>query len=235
MQGNGKGSDLLDRALRDLTAEQRARTLDLVLRLGIDRDDPLFLVTLAIGQLQTLVQDAPEDWRKSFESFSQYLESWTATNLQMFEAAERQADATQTVSQVSKELVTSLTALTRILTEQARTPPTSGPDWQNLSRKLDDWQNGIHYRLTSIEESLKNPKSARSMSNISTDWNGIGRLSVNLLLLGLLVVSGGGWVILWQGQQQNAERLQWLLKKATRQECLSKIVPKTAPQCRQFQ
>ncbi|MBP5977545.1 hypothetical protein HW132_33755, partial [Brasilonema sp. CT11] len=211
MQGNGKNSDLLDRAMRDLTPEQRARTLDLVLRLGIDRDDPLFLVTLAIGQLQTLVQDAPEEWRKSFESFSQFLESWTQTNLQMFAAVTKQAEATETVGQVSKELITSLTALTRVLTAQSQTPQTSAPDWQNLERKLNDWQSVTQHRLTSIEASLKNQKSAGNMRNISTGWNGdrIERWSVNGLLLVLLVMSGGGWLVLWQGQQQNSQRLQW--------------------------
>ena len=77
MESNGKSTDLLDRALRDLTAEQRARTLDLVLRLGIERDDPLFLITLAIGQLKVLVEDAPQEWNNTFHSFTSYLDAWT--------------------------------------------------------------------------------------------------------------------------------------------------------------
>lgn len=238
MESNGKNTDLLDRALRDLTAEQRARTLDLVLRLGIDRDDPLFLITLAIGQLKVLVEDAPNEWKSTFDFFTSFLEEWTKTNLRLFEAAARQAEATEAVSEVSKELITALSALTRLLTEQSQTPQSYGRDLDSLRNRLEDVQNALTHRLNAITESLESRKSARSMSSTLTGssiGNVIGTWNANWLLVGLLVVSGGGWWVLWQGQQRNAQTLQWLLLKATRQECLSKIVSKSAPQCRQFQ
>ena len=62
-------SKLLDRVLQGLDASQRARVLDLVVRLGIEPDDPLFLISLATSQLQVLVEDAPKDWAELFGTF----------------------------------------------------------------------------------------------------------------------------------------------------------------------
>ncbi|MGI2906156.1 DUF6753 family protein [Tolypothrix sp. VBCCA 56010] len=238
MQTNGKNADLLDRALRDLTPEQRARTLDMVLRLGIDRDDPLFLITLAIGQLKTLIEDAPQEWKSTLTLFTNFLEEWSRNNLKMFESAARQAEATESVSAVSKELISVLTVLTRLLTEQSQTPQSYRHDFESLRNRLEDLQNALTHRLNAITEILGTQKSARSMSSTLTGLNngsGIGSLSVKWLLVGLLVVTGGAWCVLWQEQQRNAQTLQWLLIKANRQECLAGVVSKISPQCRQFQ
>ena len=54
MNNNNGSSDLLDRALRDLSAEQRARVLDLVIRLEIDRDDPLWLIAITLVAIASL-------------------------------------------------------------------------------------------------------------------------------------------------------------------------------------
>jgi methyl-accepting chemotaxis protein len=238
MEGNGKSTDLLDRAMRDLTAEQRARTLDMVLRLGIDRDDPLFLITLAIGQLKTLIEDAPQEWKSTLTLFTSFLEEWSKNNLKMFESAARQAEATESISEVSKELITALSALTRLLTEQSQTPQSYGRNLESLSNKFEDLQNALTHRLNAITESLETQRSARSMSSTLTASSGNGILTgtwnAKWLLAGLLVVLFGGLTELWQGQQRNAQTLQWLLIKATRQECVSGAVDKKAPQCRQF-
>jgi hypothetical protein len=238
MEGNGKSTDLLDRALRDLTPEQRARTLDLVLRLGIERDDPLFLITLAIGQLKTLIEDAPQEWKSTLTLFTSFLEEWSKNNLKMFESAARQAEATESISEVSKELITALSALTRLLTEQSQTPQSYGRDLDSLRNRLEDLQNALTHRLNAITESLETQRSARSMSSTLTVSNGNGILTgtwnAKWLLVGLLVVTGSGWWTLWQSQQRNAQTLQWLLIKATRQECLAGVVSKTSPQCKQF-
>lgn len=236
MSDNGAGRDLLDRALRDLTAEQRARALDLVLRLGIDRDDPLFLVTLAIGQLQTILEDYPQELRDTFESLSADLTTWKDTNLGVLEAIGRQADAGEQIASVSKELVNSLSVLTRLLSAQLQQPQSYPRELENFRNKLDDMQTGLDYRLTSITESLESQKSVRNMSNTSTGQhaNAIGRWSVNWLLVLLLVGSSSSWWVLWQGQQQNTQTLQWLLQKSTRLECFAGAVNKKAAQCRQF-
>lgn len=230
----GNAKDLLDRALRDLSPEQRARVLDLTLRLDIDRDDPLWLICLAIGQLQVLVEDAPRDWRETFAAFSTELEAWTDSNLKMLEAIARQAEAGEGIAQVSKELVTSLTALTRLLSEQSQTPQKFGQELDSLKNRFEDLRNALDYRLTSLMESLETRKSGASMSNTLRPQNGIGRWSANPLLLVFLVVVGGGFFMLWQGQQQNAKTLQWLLYKANRMECQQSIVEKSDPQCKPF-
>ena len=106
MNNNNGSSDLLDRALRDLSAEQRARVLDLVIRLEIDRDDPLWLIAIAIGQLQVLVTDAPEDWRETFVNFQSELITWTNTHLETLEAIAKQALVAKSLAKTSNELNT---------------------------------------------------------------------------------------------------------------------------------
>lgn len=227
---NGKRqTDLLDRALRDLSPEQRARVLDLTLRLEIDRDDPLWLICLALGQLQVLVEDAPETWRGVFEAFSLDLRQWTDSNLQMLEAIARQAEAGADLTEVAKNLVTALGALTRLLTEQTQTSSTVGQE-EALRHRLEDLRIGLDYRLTAISERLEHLATPPQAAALPTSGMG-GRYAQTLLALLLAAVSGGG-VVLWQGQQQQAQILRWLLYKANRQECVQKLAPVWSAQCR---
>lgn len=76
---NGKTAiDLLDRVLLGKPDETKAKVLELLLRLGISPEDELFLVMIALGQLQVLVEDTPNDWQALFVKFQEELRSGSA-------------------------------------------------------------------------------------------------------------------------------------------------------------
>jgi hypothetical protein len=225
--------DLLDRVLEGKPDEVKARVLEMVYRLGIDPRDELFLVMIALGQLQILLEDAPQAWEGVFASFSAELEAWTESNIQMLEAIAKQAEAGEGIADTTKELVISLSGFTKLLSEQSRTSPNYGRELESLKGRFEDLRNALDYRLTSLSESLEQQKLAGKGNSLvgsgADNTNGIK----NIWLVVLLAV-GVGFFTLWQGQQKNAQTLEWLLYKANRQECLQKLVPSTSPQCLSF-
>ena len=58
---------LLDLALEGKSEEFKARVLEIVYRSRVEIDDPLFLVLVATGRLEVLLEDAPQDWESRFQ------------------------------------------------------------------------------------------------------------------------------------------------------------------------
>lgn len=58
---------LLDLALEGKSEEFKARVLEIVYRSRVEIDDPLFLVLVATGRLEVLLEDAPQDWEARFQ------------------------------------------------------------------------------------------------------------------------------------------------------------------------
>jgi hypothetical protein len=232
---NGKTGerDLLDRVLEGKPDEVKARVLEMVYRLGIDPRDELFLVMIALGQLQVLVEDAPQAWQDVFSSFSAELEAWTESNIQMLEAIAKQAEAGEGIVYSTKELVTSVNAFTRLLGEQSRTPSHYGKELDSLKGRVEDLRNALDYRLTTLTDNLESQKSVMRRTPVAEAGNR-GEDAPRVWFL-VLLVTGIGFFTLWREQQQNTKVLQWMLYKANRQECLQKRVPATSPQCLPFQ
>jgi methyl-accepting chemotaxis protein len=226
--------DLLDRALRDLSPEQRARALDLTLRLGVEHDDPLWLICLAIGQLQVLIEDAPTNWKETFASFSNDLEAWTTTNLKVLETITHQAEAAADLAEVSKKLTDTLNELTKLLSEQNTQHLSLRQDIRNLQKRLDSLKGAVTEQTTSIMGSLGTLISGENTRN--TLINSLSRKVLNIrpVMIGLVlltVLNGAGVFLLWFGLQKNNQQLTWLLQKATRMECKQGIIPKSRLEC----
>lgn len=61
-----RAQSLLDDVLKDRPAEYRARVLELVVRYGWDVDDPNFLILIATGQMEVLLDQFPEQFEELF-------------------------------------------------------------------------------------------------------------------------------------------------------------------------
>ncbi|MDJ0733553.1 MAG: hypothetical protein QNJ47_05595 [Nostocaceae cyanobacterium] len=72
---------LLAEALQGKSEAFKKRVLDFVLSCGLSPDDPLFLVLIATGQLEVMLEDAPKSLEMLFKNWSQDL----ATNLELVE------------------------------------------------------------------------------------------------------------------------------------------------------
>ncbi len=89
--------DLLAEALKGKSEDFKCRVLNFVSRSGLSQDDPLFLVLVATGQLEAMLEDAPETLQLLFKTWNRDL----ANNLEKVEqvAVERQKVAIDRAAQ----------------------------------------------------------------------------------------------------------------------------------------
>jgi hypothetical protein len=89
--------DLLAEALKGKSDDFKRRVLDFASRSGLSHDDPLFLVLVATGQLEVMLQDAPHTLQLLFHTWNKEL----AHNLEQVEqvTVERQKVAINRAAQ----------------------------------------------------------------------------------------------------------------------------------------
>jgi hypothetical protein len=180
------------------------------------------------------VEDAPTEWKGTFEAFSSELETWTASNLKVLAAITKQAEAGADLAEVSRKLADTLSDLTKLLSALSKPPPSLTPDTKSLQKKLASWRADMTRQTASIKESLETLISAVNTRNSLTN-NLITELWVTRLeIVALMMLNGVAVYFLWTAHQKTQQQLQWLLYKANRQECVAGIVPKSAPQCQPF-
>ncbi|KAB8333620.1 hypothetical protein SD80_012560 [Scytonema tolypothrichoides VB-61278] len=122
---NGKAQDLLDRVLSGKPDETKAKVLDLVLRLGINPQDELFIIMIALNHLQVLVEDAPQDWQTLFLDFQGELEEWSTINIETLNSLIRKSEQERILAETSQLLVSALTNSTESWNRLSGTLETS--------------------------------------------------------------------------------------------------------------
>ncbi|MDY6936925.1 MAG: DUF6753 family protein [Cyanobacteriota bacterium] len=192
-------TDLLDRVLRDLSPEQKARVLELVVRLELDTDDPLWLVAIALGQLQVLVEDAPEDWQTLFGGFQGELTTWTNTHLKTLEVVADKARVTASLSEYTSELssilktlVTACNALIERLQVSQMTSHSSDRELRSLNTTIESEMDSLkalskrqHNSLLEALESLT-PRHLRHRAAPASAAAKLAALFSGLALMGIL-------------------------------------------------
>lgn len=81
----------LERLLEDKDDAYRARILHLVLSTGIDPTDPVFLLLVATGRLEVMLEDAPKSLEKLLKTWAS--EFWRTVELTESVVVERQKEA----------------------------------------------------------------------------------------------------------------------------------------------
>jgi uncharacterized protein YeaO (DUF488 family) len=231
---NGK-SDLLDRVLFDLTPDRRARVLDLTLRLGIDRDDPLWLISIAVGQLQILMEDAPNDWQHLFRSFEEELQQWTSSNLQLLENIARKAENEEILAQTAQQLTNTLLGLTTSLSELITCLHSSPNEQNNWFNALKTFQTEFTTSLEELREELSNAQNQQhstlkkllaKLQNSTIDFS---PWLWTALACQMLIIAGLGFGLL-QITHTNT-RVQWLWQHQLKTECKLGVLPRSSSEC----
>lgn len=236
---------MLDRALEGATAEEKARVRGVLLRYGIDEDNEFFMIFVAIGHLLILVEEAPENWRSLFDDVHLELKQWSQENFKSLESIKQH-------TQTSADLI----AVLRRLLDSMKT-------FDSRSDKMRSTLHDLNLKLIAIE-SKSDWTQTHSRQSLSTLHNLESRMESFTSQLGTLAENGNqrGWILscsaalggltigmlllngmkthrLLAAQAQQiqiqGERISWLLEKASRNECLQGIKPKSDPQCRQYQ
>ena len=142
--------DLLDRVLVGQPDTVKVRVLELVMRLGIHPEDELFLVMIALNHLQVLVERAPEDWKTLFDHFSEELEAWTDTNIEILESLMRKAEADHALAESSKLLVSTLQSLTTVSNSLVTQLQKHSQNWDAPPPLPTSWLNALKAQDASI-------------------------------------------------------------------------------------
>jgi DNA anti-recombination protein RmuC len=101
--GNGSSS-LLEQVLQDCTPAQQARALKIARQTGLEDDDPSFVIPLATGKMQVLLEDAPERMGELLGQWRADVESACQTEVAGVREAGREA-VTQQTQKAKRELV----------------------------------------------------------------------------------------------------------------------------------
>jgi len=101
--GNGSSS-LLEQVLQDCTPAQQARALKIARKTGLEDDDPSFVIPLATGKMQVLLEDAPEQMGELLGQWRADVESACQTEVAGVREAGREAVVQQT-QKAKRELV----------------------------------------------------------------------------------------------------------------------------------
>lgn len=217
--GGDEPSPLLDRVLHDLDTGQRARVLDMVRKLDLDQDDPLWLIAIAIGQLQVLVEDAPNDWGNTFATFLENIDQWKNHNLKTLEQLALEAEAVNQLTHNCNALQKSVSDLQRVLKHLIENLKHSIDETQTSKNSIDSLRSSLGSGLQAIrEESAAGNRNigdrmsaleARQTENANGTWSGSKALAF-LLFIGLLLNGLGLWQV-YTAQQQTNERLEALM------------------------
>ena len=152
---NGLGSrdsrtQWLDKALEGKSPEIKARVLEIILKMGIDPENEFFVIFVALGQLQVLIEDSPSEWKHLFEGFQEELGEWATTNVEtlsylthktltmerLAQSSERLGDTLTGLAGVCKGLIEQLQASNLLLTKSIGQLSDSNGDLKNLVTQL---------------------------------------------------------------------------------------------------
>ena len=86
IETNGKTNgkyDVLDQVLSEQEPEKKARVLEIILKYNIDPRDEFFIIFVALGHLQILMEESPQNWGNLFQSFEGELNQWIAIGIKI--------------------------------------------------------------------------------------------------------------------------------------------------------
>ena len=188
----------LDQALEGEPPEVKARVLNILLRYQIDPENEFFVIFVALGQLMSLTEDAPQAWQGLFKSFAGELELWSQNFLKTIHEINHQA---RTVEQLTVTLNNSnalFRDLLTILLQLSDTYKRSQQDMSSLPGRFDNLNSSLTSRMTEIERSTTALNAKLTSWYESNQQNSSLSWSVSLALVLGVVLGLGSGLLLWR-------------------------------------
>ncbi|MEM7757931.1 MAG: hypothetical protein AAF298_07385 [Cyanobacteria bacterium P01_A01_bin.40] len=199
--------------------------------MDIEPEDPLWLICLSLNQIFVLLEDHPE----LLSQFTTQLESWSNNHIAVLEALSRKAQTMEELSQVSKELTTSLTKLVSVSQELMQRSLTSDPNLETSLSKLKTSNKTIIKDLKKVRETQEEQNqclNARLAPPPKTkNWS--GNLSLLLSTVTLTLVGFSTWQ-LYSAQDilfDTAERSQWIWHRTLTRDCQEGLKAADSQEC----
>lgn len=246
-----KARTLLDKALDGETDAVKARVLDLVLASGINPEEEFFLLSLGLNHIKVLLHEAPTQLQSWSVAFQQTLDAWASSHAQTLQVIAQKAEATAALTDTAGQLATLLTSHTQTCNALIRQLQAAhhawGESWAQQTTVNAEILETLRVLLPTIEQQTAQLKTLASEVKA-------GRYSDPLTALGL---RSSGWkhavihvaafsaiigsiamstfaVFYIQDRamhQAMAERIEYLLQKQNRRDCLEGVLLPESPLC----
>ena len=232
----------LEQALNGQSDLVKNRVYSLIVHWGIEPENEFFIIFIAMGQLVALVEEAPNRFDTSFNQFTEGINTWTETNIQILNEIANKAKIHERLAGGAEKLAESSTQLVQVCSELIiQLKESNGTGNSSRSQPLTSEENYgillkiISNKLSTIETLISNPTQPQVKKQVVSDLaNKNGQLiwSFNLAFLGLLILSCITSIVSWRNISQIDRRTNWLLEKANRQECLQGIKSPESLECK---
>ena len=225
------------RRLKGASTEAKARVRNVLLRFGIEPDHEFYIIFVAIGQLLILVEEAPENWRALFDDVHRELKQWSQENFKSLQSIQRHAQTSAELIAVLKQLLDSMKVSEGRSSETKATLQALRLKLSSIESSLDSILASSSHNQSSLDR-LSSQMNELSESANRREWISIFSLLMTVWVAGLLVFNYWSMTRRLNVQEllvrRQTERIDWLLEKANREECLTGMKPASDPQCRQY-
>ena len=245
-----KRGEAIEQLLNGRSETIKANVLSYIIKYQIDPQDEFFIIFVALGTLETLIETSPKEWQQLFEGFGGKLDKWADTNLETLTAISQKATTTERLGSTAEELANSSKSLGNCLTKflevcgeqmsqlqesnalltnylsQSPKSKTNSKDSGSLKTGLSQLESKID-NLNSLVKELE--KSNRP--NLSKIWVWKDSLLCGLVTIVLLTTVSFG-VNQNRVSQSTSQKVQWLLQKANRMDCRMGIKKPGSPECK---
>ncbi|NJO93954.1 MAG: hypothetical protein HC820_05575 [Hydrococcus sp. RM1_1_31] len=243
---NGKlaaRTEAIDQLLSGRSSETRASVLEYMMKYGIDPENEFFIIFVALGELETLIEDSPQQWQDLFKQFQEVLTQWGEHEYRDVKTLAHKASVTELLAANSEKLSNSLVKLLEVcegLMNQLQKAnglqlnslsqlQTSETELKNLVEQTRNDLSKLHNQIEALNSSLalqsNNPANQKQLA-----WTWKDSVLVGLVAIAILTTAMGS-ISQSRVSGEMGQKVQWLLQKANRQECRTGIKSIHSPEC----
>ena len=195
--------EAIDQLLNGRSDTIKASVLSYIVKFNMNPNHEFFIIFVALGTLETLIETSPKEWQQLFEGFEGELGKWTDSNLKTLNLVSEKAKITERLADNS-ELKNSV---------------------EENSNRFSQLESEVQ-KLNSIIENQNKSNPLNKKTGVWKDNLLLGLVTTILLKTGYF-----GWTQ-HQVNQNTNQKVQWLLEKANRMDCRMGIKKPGSPECR---
>lgn len=239
--GTGEVNKALELLLTETSPKAKASVLEWIIRFDVDVDEALFPILAALGQIEFLLKEIPQELWEIIDKHSGKLDKWTDKNLEILEKLAQKTEIEEALAKNSENLSASAIALIEVSKRLSDQLVTSNETISSSLNQLQSLPSELKKEIKEISTTIQSAiaEDERPTKNSSpSPSNGANRTQKKLSYR-LWIAAGVGAFLFLAGmnlqQQQeirsSSQRIQWLLEKANRNDCLAGIKPPQSPEC----
>ncbi|WP_036488226.1 DUF6753 family protein [Myxosarcina sp. GI1] len=241
-----KRTEAIDRLLQGRSESVKVNVLDYMMKYDIDPENEFFVIFTALGEIETFLENSPDEIRELFEGFKREISKWADANLETLKHLSEKATITERLASNSESLGNSLVELLQVcegLISQLQTSngllanslsqlQTSEIELRNLVVETKTELSQLQKKITDLNSTIEEWKKS-SLPALKKIWTWKDSMWLSLTTFVLFIVIGFG-VSQKRIDEDTSQRVKWLLEKANRQDCLAGIKESNSPECQNF-